>query len=247
MLHPDRRLAVRDEANGPVYLERVPIDLNRHCEERSDEAIQGQRDVAPGWLRLTLAMTGAPAVKGTSHHAPSSTRLIGTDPDPVPSEAAPVFGGRAAARRRHVSGVRGFRGAAISGRGFDLPEPLRRHLRAGRRRLGRYKGAVAPAYRILGIGGFRATTNSGRGINLFKALRRHLRADRRRLGGMRSLAGRVGRHGESAIAPAYHILWVNSFRSTTILGRGINLFKALRRYLRADRRRLGGMRSPAGR
>jgi hypothetical protein len=29
-------------------LERRPIELDRHCEERSDEATQGRRDATPG-------------------------------------------------------------------------------------------------------------------------------------------------------------------------------------------------------
>ena len=33
--------------------ERRPIHLCRHCEERSDEATQGPRDMAPGLLRCT--------------------------------------------------------------------------------------------------------------------------------------------------------------------------------------------------
>jgi hypothetical protein len=35
-------------------LERRPIELNRHCEERSDEATQGRRDATLAALAITM-------------------------------------------------------------------------------------------------------------------------------------------------------------------------------------------------
>src|ERR1700759_4025994 len=40
----------RSTNKGHPSRRRCPIDLNRHCEERSDEANQGPRDGGPGLL-----------------------------------------------------------------------------------------------------------------------------------------------------------------------------------------------------
>jgi hypothetical protein len=95
--------------------------------------------------------------------------------------------------------VRVFRVHTISGRGFNLFKPLRRHFRAtvtpkpggarlfaeGRRWLSAYIAARQPKwrtvdraaeYQILWVRGFRDHTISRRGFNLFKPLRHHFPA-----------------------------------------------------------------------
>jgi len=140
-----------------------------------------------------------------------------------------------AAGRQEVVCAPAVRSPAASGRGIHVFNGLRRRLRADGIALAtpgtvvRGKGFAILRRQLLPVRPVRVAAISGRGFNVFKPLRRHLQANRE----FRAALTAAGRRKRLAV-PGRQILWIGPARGHAIPGRGINVFKSLRRRLQVN-------------
>ena len=137
-----------------------------------------------------------------------------------------------------MSGVNGFRGHTISGRGINPFKPLRRLFRADARAARSLSGRNCrklarggSQLQSLELNGFRGHAVSGRGINPFKPLRRHFRA-----AASCAVIPKRCNDGVGSGRPNHEMLKVQNFGTHTISERELMLFKHLWRLFRANAR-----------